>query len=66
MLGFNRWHLLTGLAATLCMVGIVSLALIYFFPAPRRNLQSPQAQEIKSISLSATGIGKYLRVPTWT
>ena len=34
MLGFNRWHLLTGLAATLCMVGIVSLALIYFFPAP--------------------------------
>ena len=34
MLGFNRWHLLTGLAATLCMGGIVSLALIYFFPAP--------------------------------
>ena len=34
MLGSNRWHLLTGLAATLCMVGIVSLALIYFFPAP--------------------------------
>ena len=34
MLGFNRWHLLKGLAATLCMVGIVSLALIYFFPAP--------------------------------
>ena len=34
MLGFNRWHLLKGLAAILCMVGIVSLALIYFFPAP--------------------------------
>jgi hypothetical protein len=34
MPGFNRWHLLTGLAATLCMGGIVSLALIYFFPAP--------------------------------
>ncbi len=34
MLGFDRWHLLTGLAAILCMVGIVSLALIYFFPAP--------------------------------
>ena len=34
MLGFDRWHLLKGLAAILCMVGIVSLALIYFFPAP--------------------------------
>jgi TRAP-type uncharacterized transport system substrate-binding protein len=34
MLGFDRWHLLKGMAAILCMVGIVSLALIYFFPAP--------------------------------
>jgi TRAP-type uncharacterized transport system substrate-binding protein len=34
VLGFNRWHLLTGLAAILCIAGIVSLALIYFFPAP--------------------------------
>jgi TRAP-type uncharacterized transport system substrate-binding protein len=34
MHGFNRWHLLKGLAAILCVVGIVSLALIYFFPAP--------------------------------
>jgi TRAP-type uncharacterized transport system substrate-binding protein len=34
MLGFNRWHLLRGLAAFLCIAGIVSLALIYFFPAP--------------------------------
>jgi TRAP-type uncharacterized transport system substrate-binding protein len=34
MLGFNRWHLLKGLAAILCIAGIVSLALIYFFPAP--------------------------------
>jgi hypothetical protein len=34
VLGFNRWHLLKGLAAILCIVGIVSLALIYFFPAP--------------------------------
>ena len=34
MLGFNRWHLLKGLAAFLCIAGIVSLALIYFFPAP--------------------------------
>lgn len=34
MLGFNRWHLLIGLAAILCVVGIASLALIYFIPAP--------------------------------
>jgi TRAP-type uncharacterized transport system substrate-binding protein len=34
MLGFNRWHLLKGLAAILCIVGIASLVLIYFFPAP--------------------------------
>jgi TRAP-type uncharacterized transport system substrate-binding protein len=34
MLGFNRWHLLKGLASILCIAGAVSLALIYFFPAP--------------------------------
>src|SRR6202022_4746375 len=34
MLGFDRWRLLKGLAAILCMVGFLSLALIYFFPAP--------------------------------
>jgi len=34
MLEFNRWHLFKLLAASLCIVGIVSIALIYFFPAP--------------------------------
>jgi uncharacterized protein len=34
MLGFDRWHLLKGLAAILCIVGIVSLTLTYVFPAP--------------------------------
>ena len=34
MLGFNRWHLLKGSAAILCIAGIASLALMYFFPAP--------------------------------
>jgi hypothetical protein len=34
MLGFSRWHLLKGLAAILCVVGIVSVTLIYVFPAP--------------------------------
>ena len=34
MLGFGWSDLLKGLAAILCIVGIVSLALIYFFPAP--------------------------------
>ena len=34
MLGYNRWQLFKGLAASFCVVGIVSLALIYVFPAP--------------------------------
>jgi TRAP transporter TAXI family solute receptor len=34
MLGFIRWHLFIGFAAILCIAGIVSLALIYFIPAP--------------------------------
>jgi TRAP-type uncharacterized transport system substrate-binding protein len=38
MLGFNRWHLVNFLAAILGTVGIVSLALIYFFPAPSSTI----------------------------
>src|SRR4029077_2955785 len=34
MLGYNRWQLFKGLAASFCVVGIVSLGLIYFIPAP--------------------------------
>ena len=34
MLGLSRRSLFKGLAAILCIVGIVSLALTYFFPAP--------------------------------
>jgi TRAP-type uncharacterized transport system substrate-binding protein len=34
MLGLGWPGLLKGLAAILCILGIVSLALIYFFPAP--------------------------------
>jgi TRAP-type uncharacterized transport system substrate-binding protein len=34
MLGLNRWHLLKGLAAILSVASIVSLTLIYVFPAP--------------------------------
>jgi TRAP-type uncharacterized transport system substrate-binding protein len=34
MLGFNRWHLLKGLAAILCISTVVWLALAYFIPAP--------------------------------
>jgi hypothetical protein len=41
MLGFNRWHLLKGLAAILCIAGIVSLALIYFIPAPPSKIAMP-------------------------
>ena len=39
MLGFNRWHLLKGLAAILCVTGIVSLTLIYVFPAPSSTIK---------------------------
>ena len=34
MLGYSRWQLFKGLAAAVAIVGIVSLVLIYFFPAP--------------------------------
>jgi TRAP-type uncharacterized transport system substrate-binding protein len=34
MLGLNRWSLLKGLTAIVCIVGIISLALAYFIPAP--------------------------------
>ena len=34
MLGYNRWQLFKGLGASFCIVGIVSLALIYFLPSP--------------------------------
>jgi hypothetical protein len=34
MLGYTGRHLVIVLAAVLCVVGITSLALIYFFPAP--------------------------------
>jgi TRAP-type uncharacterized transport system substrate-binding protein len=33
MLGFSRWQLLKGFAAALGVMGVVSLALIYFVPA---------------------------------
>jgi len=34
MLGFNRWHLFKLLAVALSVMGIASLALSYFIPAP--------------------------------
>src|ERR1035437_6891745 len=34
MLGFSRWQLFKALATIVCIVGIVSLSLIYFIPAP--------------------------------
>ena len=34
MLRLSRWDLFKGLAAIVCVVGTVSLALIYLFPAP--------------------------------
>lgn len=34
MLGYSSWQLFKGLAAAVGIVSIVSLLLIYFFPAP--------------------------------
>src|SRR6516164_9702904 len=34
MLGFSRWQLFKGFAAAVGIVSIVSLVLMYFFPAP--------------------------------
>ena len=34
MLEFSRWQLFKGLATSVCIVGIVSLLLMYFIPAP--------------------------------
>ena len=34
MLGFDRWQLFKGLALAVGTLGVVSLALIYFIPAP--------------------------------
>jgi TRAP-type uncharacterized transport system substrate-binding protein len=33
-MGYSRWQLLKGLAAVVGIVGVISLALIYFIPAP--------------------------------
>jgi TRAP transporter TAXI family solute receptor len=38
MLGLNRWHLFKGLAAIFCIVGIISLVLLYLIPAPPRKI----------------------------
>src|SRR5450631_1125964 len=43
MLGYDRWHLLKGLAASLCVVGVVSAALIYFIPAPPTTVKMATA-----------------------
>jgi hypothetical protein len=37
MLGFSRWQLLKGLAAVFVGMSVVSLLLMYFIPAPRRQ-----------------------------
>jgi TRAP-type uncharacterized transport system substrate-binding protein len=34
MLGYSRWQLFKGLATSVCIVGVVSLLLMYFIPAP--------------------------------
>ena len=47
MFKLNRWHLLKGLAAIICIVGVVSLALIYFFPAPPSTITMVGCSEFR-------------------
>ena len=55
MLGFNRWHLLKGLAAILCIVSIVWLALGYFIPAPPSTITIAMAFKGSSYERWALG-----------
>jgi TRAP-type uncharacterized transport system substrate-binding protein len=53
MLGFNRWHLITVSAATLCSAGIAWLALAYFIPAPPSTISMAVGGEGGSYELLA-------------
>jgi TRAP transporter TAXI family solute receptor len=44
MLGFNRWHLFKVLAAILCVVGISTLLVMYFVPAPPSTVITATSQ----------------------
>ena len=45
MLGLKRRSLFIGLAAIVCIVGIVSLALVYFVPAPPKTILTATSQK---------------------
>src|SRR5215472_1552082 len=43
VLGYSRWQLFKGLAAAVAIASIVSLVLIYFFPAPPSKIKMATA-----------------------
>ena len=64
MLGFDRWHLLKLIAATLCIFGIVSLALIYFIPAPpSKVVNCRHAYQRHNLRVLLSDIGSASRTP---
>ncbi len=68
MLGLSWSGLLKGLAAILCALGVVSLALIYFFPAPPSKIAI--ASGLKGGAFdnlpNATGRGSHAFMSRWT
>jgi hypothetical protein len=64
MLGYNRWQLFKGLAASFFVVGIVSLLLIYFIPAPPSKVTMATLSKALQLSITVGNTGKYWRVLT--
>ena len=63
MLGLGWASLLKGLAALVCFLGVVSLALTYFFPAPPLAISMASGGRYPT-SLSPPVIRKYLPATT--
>jgi TRAP-type uncharacterized transport system substrate-binding protein len=58
--------LLKGLAAILCIVGVVSLALLYFIPAPPSKISIASGTESGSYVVLAGRYRKYLHARMWS
>ena len=58
MLGYSRWQLFKGLAAAVGIVSIVSLVLIYFFPAPPSKITMATAFKGSSFRILRPAISR--------
>ena len=64
MLGLRRWQLFKGLVTAVGIVTIVSLALIYFIPAPPSKISIRATGNGGISNITAANIEKYSRVLT--